>query len=290
MVPLLFLTDCQTGVDRAGAGGEGAGGIKQSEVVRVPYSGPHYRVAIVMIEDKTASKVPGISDVVRRLLKERLQAAGLEPVDSTEDAKTAPTNRTRSDGPEPPDYRIQGAVTGHSQAEKEEVLPMLYRRFRVTQVRVEYSLIEVESDRSVLVEFETGEYRREIGESTETSSGPAIDEEARNGALGEAVTKAMEKIVRRLSAQPFRGRVLAIESQTVLISAGERSRVAPGALLGVYRVAPDLKDPEGGRSLGKRERQVGEIVLVRHLDGQISEATVKAGTGFQAGDRVRVLK
>lgn len=290
MMLLALLTGCQTGTGRASEGVGDAGKTRQSGAVPVPYSGPRYRIAIGALASKATSKVPGIAEAAKAILQEYLQAAGLEPVDPVEETKPQPANAALPGGPEPADYRIQGAVTGYSQFEKEEALPMLYRRFRVVRALVEYSLVEVESGRSVLAESEAGEYRKEIGESTETSSEPAVDEEARDGALRAVFAKAMENVIRRLSAQPFRGRVLAVEGQTVLIRAGERSRLAPGAKLGVYRVAPDLRDPESGQPLGKRERQVGEIVLTRHRDGQISEATVKAGTGFQIGDIVRALK
>jgi hypothetical protein len=58
----------------------------------------------------------------------------------------------------------------------------------------------------------------------------------------------------------------------------------------VYRAGQDLIDPETGRSLGKREKQIGEIALVSHTNDRVSEAKVSSGTGFQAGDIVRQIK
>jgi len=49
-------------------------------------------------------------------------------------------------------------------------------------------------------------------------------------------------------------------------------------------------DPDTGRVLGKREKQVGEIELISHQDENISEAKIKSGSGFKAGDVVKTLK
>ena len=66
--------------------------------------------------------------------------------------------------------------------------------------------------------------------------------------------------------------------------------MAEGSKLGVYRAGADLVDPETGRVIGKREKQIGEIMVTSHQSDRVSEATITSGLGFQAGDIVRAIK
>jgi hypothetical protein len=97
-------------------------------------------------------------------------------------------------------------------------------------------------------------------------------------------------MIAKLNSVPFQGSILLVENQSALIKAGERSKLSVGTKFGVYRAGQDLMDPETGRSLGKREKMIGEITLTSHQNERVSEARITFGSGFQAGDIVRVMK
>jgi len=63
-----------------------------------------------------------------------------------------------------------------------------------------------------------------------------------------------------------------------------------GTVLSGYRPGEDLIGPETGRVLEKCEKKIGEIAITSHQDVYISEASIKSGTGFKAGDVVRSEK
>jgi hypothetical protein len=97
-------------------------------------------------------------------------------------------------------------------------------------------------------------------------------------------------MVEKLNTMPFTGKVLLVDGKSVTIRAGTRSRIEPGTVLSVYSTGVDLVDPDTGRVIGKREKLIGEIKLAEHQGERISEAEVSSGTGFKAGDVVKVKR
>lgn len=280
------------------------GQTQRLEAVGTQYSGPQYTVAIIKFANKTPSKVLGIGEAATDILRTQLKASGLEPIDVSQEAmqqqeeliklqQTGAVKAGKKDaagGFESIDYRVQGAITAYSEVEEGSDIVIAQKKIQVARVQVDYSLIDVASGKSLLAESGMGEYRKETGGVLGFGSRSTADVGLRDGALRDALSKAMTKMIEKLNTQPFTGRILAMEGQTAIIRAGEKSKLAPGSKLGVYRAGQDLIDPETGRSLGKREKQIGEIVLASHQNDRISEAKVSSGTGFQAGDIVRQLK
>ncbi|WP_447972880.1 CsgG/HfaB family protein [Nitrospira sp. Kam-Ns4a] len=280
------------------------GQTQRVEAAGLQYSGPQYTVAIIKFANKTPSKVLNLGGAATDILRTLVKSAGLEPIDVTEDAMRQQEELIRlqqtgaikagkkdaAEGFESVDYRIQGAITAYSEVEEGMDLALAGSKTQIARVQVDYSLVDVASGKSLLAESGMGEYRKGTTQILGMGGRSTADVGLRDGALRDALSKAMEKMIARLNAQPFTGRVLALEEQTVIIRAGEKSRLAPGTKLGVFRLGQDLIDPDTGRSLGKREKQIGELVLANHQNERVSEARITAGTGFQAGDLVRVVR
>ena len=188
------------------------------------------------------------------------------------------------------DYRVQGAVTSYSEVEEGSDMLFYQSKTQVARVVVDYSLIDIASGQNLLAESGVGECRKKSGGALGFGSRTTADTGLRDGALRDALSRALEKMVQKLNSIPFQGRILLVENQTVIIKAGERSRVPVGSKLGVYRAGQDLIDPETGRSLGKREKKIGEILLTGHQSDRISESRISFGAGMLAGDMVRVIK
>jgi curli biogenesis system outer membrane secretion channel CsgG len=270
----------------------------------VTYNGPTYTIAIIKFANKTPSKILGIGEAATDILRTHLKAAGLEPIDVTEDAqreqdeliklqqtgavKTGKKNA--AEGFESIDYRVQGAVTAYSEVEEGSDMLFYQKKTQVARVVVDYSLIDIATGQSLLAESGVGEWRKETGGALGFGSRSTADTGLRDGALRDALSKALEKMITKLNSIPYQSRILLIENQTVVIRGGEKSKLPIGTKLGVYRAGQDLLDPETGRSLGKREKMVGEIILTSHQNDRISEGRITFGNGFQTGDLVRVMK
>ena len=302
---LVALTGCQaTMTGQVKDDVSVTGQTQRMEAAGAQYSGPQYTVAIIKFANKTPSRVLGLGESATDILRTLVKNAGLDPIDVSQEGmqqqeeliKLQQTGAVKAgkknaaEGFESIDYRIQGAITAYSEVEEGSDALVYQKKIQIARVQVDYSLVDVASGKSLLAESGMGEYRKETGGALGFGSKSSADVGLRDGALRDAFSKVMEKMINKLNAQPFTSRVLAMDGPTVIIRAGEKSKLAPGAKLGVYRAGQDLIDPETGRSLGKREKLIGEIALISHTNDRVSEAKVSSGTGFQAGDIVRAIK
>ena len=81
-----------------------------------------------------------------------------------------------------------------------------------------------------------------------------------------------------------------MDGDAIIFKGGTRSKLDSGARLTVLRSGADLIDPETGRSLGKREKRVGEIKLSSHTNATVSEGSASEGSGFIKGDILRLVQ
>ena len=274
------------------------------EEAGVNYNGPQYNVAIMTFENKTPGKVLGIGEAATDILRIIVKKSGLEPISLTEGemkeqerlitlqqtgaVKTG--KKSASEGFESIDFRVSGAVTSYSEVEEGAEYLIGQSKTQVARVQVDYALVDIATGKSLVADSGMGEYRKKTGTVLGIGSKSTADVGLREGALRDALTKAMTKMTEKLNALPFQSRVLMVDGDSIIIRAGSKSKLQNGTVFGVYRQGQDLIDPETGRSLGKREKQVGEIVLTSHQNENVSEARIKTGSGFQTGDVVRTVK
>lgn len=268
------------------------------------YRGPSYNIAIIQFDNKTPSKTIGVGEAATEILRTIVKQSGLEPMVLTKDEmkqqermielqQTGAVKKGRKDaaeGFEDVDFRISGAVTAYSEIEESSDILIVQSKTHVARVQVDYALVDIATGKSLLSESGMGEYRKKTGGALGFGSKSTADPGLRDGALRDALSKVMTRMVEKLNALPFQSRVVLVEPGNLIIRAGTKSRLEPGTMLGIYRPGADLVDPETGRVIGKREKQIGEAVLTAHQGENVSEASIKSGVGFQTGDVVKVLK
>jgi len=271
------------------------------EAAGMDYRGPAYNVAILQFDNKTPSKAIGLGEAATDILRTMVKQAGLEPIvlskeemaqqerlielQQTGALKTG--NKDAAEGFESVDLRIAGSITAYSEVEESSDVILLQSKTRIARVQVDYALVDVSTGKALLSESGLGEYSKKTGGALGLGSKTSHDPGLRDGALRDALSKAMTKMIEKLNAKPYRTRVVLVEGNNVIIRAGTKSRLSPGTVFGVYRPGADLIDPETGRVIGKREKQIGEIVITGHENENVSDASVKSGTGFKAGDIVK---
>ncbi len=280
------------------------GETQRLEKLGLEYSGPQYTIAILKFENKTPSKVLGVGEAATEILRTILKQAGLEPIVLTEDEMRQQERlielqqtgalkvgkKDAAEGFESVDFRISGAVTAYSELEEGADYLVAKSKVQVARVQVDYALVDVATGKSLLAESGMGEYRKKTGGILGLGAKSTYDVGLRDGALRDALTKAMTRMLEKLNALPFRSRILLVEDGTVIIRAGTKSRLSTGTVLGVYRPGKELVDPDTGRVIGRREKKIGEIVITSHQSDRISEASVKTGVGFKVGDVVKVIR
>jgi curli biogenesis system outer membrane secretion channel CsgG len=105
----------------------------------------------------------------------------------------------------------------------------------------------------------------------------------------EAINQCVEYIADDMSGLPWEGKIIKADGGTIYMKPGSKGGVQPGMVFSVYRAGEELIDPDTGISLGSEESKIGEIQYTTDIaDGKAGKAIVKSGTGFAAGDLIRI--
>ncbi|MBE9527895.1 MAG: hypothetical protein IME99_01505 [Proteobacteria bacterium] len=268
------------------------------------YRGPLYNVAIIAFENRTPSKAIDVGGAATEILRSIVKKSGLEPIlltsrELSEQEKLIALEQTgavrkgkkeSTRGFEDIDYRISGAITSYAEVEEGSKSLISKSKTLVAKVQVDYALVDIESGRSLVADTGYGEYKKKTGSTLGFGTKSTGDASIRDGALRDALTKAMVRMVEKLNEEPFVSNILAIEGERVYIRAGTKSRFKPGTVFNVYRPGSDLVDPTTGRVIGKSQRKIGSVKLTEHQGLNVSEAKLKSGSGFKKGDIVRSQK
>jgi curli biogenesis system outer membrane secretion channel CsgG len=113
-----------------------------------------------------------------------------------------------------------------------------------------------------------------------------------NTLAGKAARKAIDKVVTLVSSKmahvPWSGKILKVNSDnTVFIKPGTEGGVKNGDTFVVYSVGEEIVDPDTGEKLGAEETRSG-VIKVMDAKEKMAKAAIESGTGFKAGDMVRV--
>lgn len=268
------------------------------------YRGPEYNIAILEFENKTASRSLGVGEAATDIMRTIIKQAGLEPIVVTksefkeqerlmelQQSGAVKTGLKKADeGYDSLDFRIAGSVTAYHEVEESSNVLLSQKKKRIARVQVDYSLVDVATGKSLVSDSGMGEYSKTTGGVLGMGSKSTADPGLRDGALRDALSKAMTSMVAKLNERPYTGKVLHVDGKSVTIRAGSKSRLEPGTVLSVYSVGADLVDPDTGRVIGKREKLIGEVKLAEHQGDRISEAEVSSGTGIKVGDVVKVKR
>ncbi|MEO5656764.1 MAG: CsgG/HfaB family protein [Nitrospiria bacterium] len=264
------------------------------------YTGPAYLVGILSFDNKTPSKVLGIGEAATTILRTQIETAGLKAM-LLDDAELGDqrklaqmqksgmmkTAKKADEGFDSVDYRLSGAITAYSEVE-EGVDAVLYQsKSRVARVTVDYALVDLATGKALVAESGAGEYRKKTTGALGLGAKSSFDPNLRDGALRDALAKATHKMIAKLSAQPFRGKIVLVDSDSIVVRAGTRSQLSEGTRLAVFRPGQEIRDPDSGEVLGRKESKIGVIRVNHHQNDRLSDASVVSGGGFQSGDIVK---
>ncbi len=274
------------------------------EKAGINYTGPQYTIGIITLENKTPSKVLGIDEAATDILRTSLKQAGLEPIMLTKgELKQHDTmtelqqsgivkkgKKDAAEGMDSIDFRVSGAITSYSELEEGTDILIGKSKTQIVRVGVDYALVDIASGKTLVAKSGQGEYQKTNRTLVGIGNKSSADNSLRDGALRDAMNKAVESMIIELQKRPFQSHILLVDGGSIVFKAGTRSKLDSGVRLTVYRPGADLIDPETGRSLGKREKRVGEIKLSSHTNDVLSEGSVAEGSGFMKGDILRLVQ
>lgn len=275
-----------------------SGETRQLESAGAAYTGPQYTIGIIQFDNKAPAKVSGVGEAAATILRTQLETAGLKTIlldekSLQEGEKLIALQRSgvvkmgakdADSGFDALDYRLSGAITAYSEVEEGVDAIVFQKKSVVARITVDYALVDIATGKPLVAESGAGEYRKTTTGALGLGAKSSFDPNLRDGALRDALAKATEKVIRKLSTMPFQGKVLAVDSESVVIKAGTRSKLKPGAQLNVFHVGEALRDPDSGQILGYKETRIGVIQIANHQNENVSEATIVSGKGFRVGD------
>jgi curli biogenesis system outer membrane secretion channel CsgG len=269
------------------------------------YKGPKLRVGVVNFQNKTASKVLGIGESAADILGTILQKTERFIVIPQQDMDSIlAQQRQGATGAVNPDTAakmgqilglnaiVTGSITAYSETEEGYDYLVSKGKKQIARVTVDYRIVDTTTGVQLLADSGAGIYEKKAGSVLGMGTKAAYDTDLRDGALRDALTKAMVNMMKQLESQPWKGKIAKVAGNKLYINAGKKTGLQVGDKLDVYRVGEDIIDPDTHVKLGASEDRVGQAIIQQNDLGDkadMSVALTTSGVGFKQGDVVKFL-
>lgn len=268
------------------------------------YTGPKLRVGVVNFQNKTPSKNIGVgaaaADILGTILQkterfiiipqqdmksildqQALGASGaIDPASAAKMGKVLGLNAI-----------VTGAITAYSEAEEGSDYLVYKSKKQIARVTVDYRIVDTTTGIQVAADSGQGVYEKKTGGALGLGSKSSYDADLRDGALRDALTKAMVNMLDQFERQEWTGRIAKISGRTVYLNAGQKTGLRIGEVLQVQELGEEIIDPQTQVSLGRAPGNLkGEVMVTGFFGKDGSVATTTSGTGFKTNDLVRLKK
>jgi curli biogenesis system outer membrane secretion channel CsgG len=269
------------------------------------YKGPKLRVGVVNFLNKTPSKVLGIGEAASDILGTILQKTGRFIVIPQQDIESIlGQQRMGATGAINPDTAakmgqilglnaiVTGAVTAYSEAEEGSDYLITKSKKQIARVTVDYRIVDTTTGVQLMADSGAGIYEKKVSTTLGMGGKAGYDSDLRDGALRDALTKAMVNMMKQLESQPWKGKIAKVAGNKLYINAGKKTGLKVGDKLDVYRVGEEIIDPDTKVKLGTTEDRVGQVLIQQNDIGDkadMSVAIITSGMGFKQGDIVKFV-
>lgn len=268
------------------------------------YKGPKLRVGVVNFQNKTPSRVLGIGEAAADILGTILQKTERFIVIPQQDMDSIlAQQRMGATGAINPETAakmgevmglnaiVTGAVTAYSEAEEGTDFIVGKSKKQIARVTVDYRIVDTTTGVQLLADSGAGIYEKKVTTVLGAGGKASYDTDLRDGALRDALNKAMVNMMRQLGRRKWNGRVAQVDGGNLYINAGQKSGLNVGDKLDVFRPGKDIIDPVTKMRLGTTENKVGQAIVQQNDIGDqadLSVAVPTTGTGFKPGDVVKL--
>jgi curli biogenesis system outer membrane secretion channel CsgG len=268
------------------------------------YQGPKLRVGVVNFQNKTPSKVLGIGEAAADILGTILQKTGRFIIIPQQDMESIMQQQhLGATGAVNPDTAakmgeilglnaiVTGAVTAYSEAEEGKDFILGKSKKQIARVTVDYRIVDTTTGVQLMADSGAGIYEKSVTTVLGAGGRASYDPDLRDGALRDALTKAMVNMQKQLGKRKWQGRIAQVEGRDLYINAGEKSGLQVGTKLDVFRTGKAIIDPVTRVKLGTTESKIGQALVTKNDLGDqadLSIATPSSGSGFQIGDIVKI--
>ena len=268
------------------------------------YKGPKLRVGVVNFQNKTPSRVLGIGEAAADILGTILQRTDRFIVIPQQDiASILAQQRMGATGAINPETAaemgkilglnaiVTGAVTAYSEAEEgsDFIVGREQNADRAGYRRLPYC--RHDDGRPAHGGFRGRRISKKGHDRARAGSKASYDSDLRDGALRDALNKAMVNMMQKLGASKWTGRIAQVDGDNLYINAGQKSGLNVGDKLDVFRPGKDIIDPVTKMKLGTTESRIGQAIVQQNDIGDSADLSIAmptSGTGFKPGDIVKL--
>ncbi len=270
------------------------------------YKGPKLRVGVVNFLNKTPSKVLGIGEAAADILgtilhkTERFIVIPQQDLDSIlaqqrQGASGAINPETAAKMGEIMGLNaiVTGAVTAYSEAEEGKDFIVGKSKKQIARVTVDYRIVDTTTGVQLMADSGAGIYEKSVTTVLGAGGKAGYDSDLRDGALRDALNKAMVNMMKQLGKRKWNGRIAQVDGSNLYINAGQKTGLNVGDKLDVFRPGKDIIDPVTKQKLGATENKIGQALVQQNDIGDqadLSIANATSGTGFKPGDIVKLSK
>jgi hypothetical protein len=186
---------------------------------------------------------------------------------------------------------VTGAVTAYSEAEEGSNYAVFKSKKQIARVTVDYRVVDTTTGMQLMADSGAGIYAKSASKVLGLGSTAGYDSDLRDGALRDALEKAMVNMMQKLGTRKWNGRVAQVDGENLYINAGQKSGLNVGVTLKVFRPGKEIIDPVTHVKLGTTESVIGEAIVQQNDlgdAGDLSIAVPSSGTGFKPGDIVKL--
>ena len=265
------------------------------------YTGPKLRVGVVNFQNKTPSKQIGLGEAAADILGTILQKTGRFIIIPQQDvASILDQQAMGASGAVDPataakmgkilglNAMVTGAITAYSEAEEGSDYLVYKKKKQIARVTVDYRIVDTTTGIQIVADSGQGVYEKKTGGALGLGSKASYDADLRDGALRDALTKAMVNMLPQFESQEWSGRIASIKGRTVYLNAGKKTGLKVGDLLMVQELGEEILDPQTNVPIGRAPGSIkGELMVTGFFGKDGSVATVKSGAGFKNNDLVK---
>lgn len=272
------------------------------EVSKVEHKGPKLRVGVVNFQNNSPRKIAGIEDAATNILttmlhetgnfivvpqqdmesilgQQKLGASGvINSSTATEMGKVLGLNAI-----------LTGSITSYAELVEGSNAFISQSKTQVAKVGVDYRIVDTTTGVQLFASHGNGEFRKTSGGLLGFGSKSSYDTSLKDGALRDALGKAMNNISEQLTGSLWSGRIAQIKGNFLYINAGQQTGLNLGDTLVVQELGEEIIDPQTGVSLGRApgvNRGVLKINSFFGKDGSV--ASVVSGSNFKINDLVKL--
>lgn len=270
------------------------------------YKGPKLRVGVVNFLNKTPSKVLGIGEAAADILGTIMQKTERFIIIPQQDiGSILEQQKMGATGAINPDTAakmgqilglnaiVTGAITAYSEAEEGSSYGIGGSKKQIARVTVDYRIVDTTTGEQIMADSGAGIYEKKTTTVLGMGSKASYDTDLRDGALRDALTKAMVNMMKQLESRPWKGKIVKVANDKLYVNAGKKTGLKVGDKLDIYRVGEDLIDPDTKQKIGTTEDKIGQAIIQQNDIGDKADMSIAlrtSGAGFKSGDVVKFVK